>query len=98
MGMVKTILFILGEILLLNPVNGISICNSSTAEEDNAASTKPESSNKQMVYSLVIHDLRVMDLRVWLLAIIEDSSAPFRTVSLRLKEVNDLTVEYILSS
>ena len=101
-GIEKRILFILGEILPLNPVNGILISNSSTAEEDNAVCTKPESSNRQILYLLVQSDVREMDLRVWLLAIIEDSSAPFRTVSLRLKGSNDfwrtLAVESILSS
>ena len=86
-GIDKRIIFILGEILPLNPVNGILISNSSTAEEDNAVCTKPESSNRQVLYLLVQSDLREMDLRVQLLEIIEDSSAPFRTVSLRLQEV-----------
>ena len=80
-GIEKHILFMLGEILLPTAVNGISIVNSSSVGE---ASTKPESSNNQVLYSLVIDGVRIMDLRVWLLAIIEDSSAPFRTVCLGL--------------
>ena len=85
-GIDKCILFILGEILPLNPVNGILIVTSSTVEEDNAASTRPESSNSQVLYPLVIHNVRIIDLRLCLPEIIEDSSAPFRKVSLRLHE------------
>ena len=85
-GIEKVILFTLGEILPPNAVSGILIFNSSIVEEDNEASTKPESSKKQIVYLLAKSDSRVMYLRVWLLAIIEDNSAPFRTVSLRLQE------------